>query len=695
MTPTETRLQVWRNGYNPLPLHGKAPCLKDWQHHTSPNQAEIEMWAKLWPDAKNTGILSINVPCLDLDILNPLATQACEEHIRDRFEDRGHVLTRVGKAPKFAVPFRTDQPFSKINLALIAADGIGQKIEFLGNGQQFAAFGDHPETKLPYHWHKGSPLDIARDDLPDIRQDDAMRTVNELGEIVRQFGYQLHSNKPGGGKARTYTPIDELFEAIFNGSSLHDPVTKIAGKMAKDGVARQTCIDVIKGLFDRANQPRYQTRWPECERAINDIYDKEEAKRGNAPVLLDDFYYHSEENRCIFMPTGALWPLGAVNARLPWIGGTKPSSIISNARPVEQATWMPGAPRLIKNKLVHQGGWIDHRNATVFNYYRPPVTILGDPANARLWIDHAHLIYPDEAEHIIKWCAHRVQHPDIKINHALVLGGMQGIGKDTLLYPVMHAVGHWNVQTVAPVTLLEKFNGHLKSVILLVSEARDLGEINRPQFYEHLKQIIAAPPDVLYVNEKNRQQYYIPNLTGVIITTNHKAGGIYLSAEDRRHFVAWSTLEMKDFDAEYFDRVWGYYINGGANDVAAYLAALDLSDFDPKAPPPKTDTFWEIVAAGRHPESADLENAIASLGWPSIVTLSDLTDLTTGLDPEFVLTLKKSRRVLSRWFEDVGYKYVNNKNNKQGLWTLHGRSQAVWGKSSISISDLVKEIRRR
>ena len=37
-----------------------------------------------------------------------------------------------------------------------------------------------------------------------------------------------------------------------------------------------------------------------------------------------------------------------------------------------------------------------------------------------------------------------------KINHALVLGGEQGIGKDTLLEPVKHAVGPWNFDEVSP-----------------------------------------------------------------------------------------------------------------------------------------------------------------------------------------------------------------------------------------------------
>jgi hypothetical protein len=37
-----------------------------------------------------------------------------------------------------------------------------------------------------------------------------------------------------------------------------------------------------------------------------------------------------------------------------------------------------------------------------------------------------------------------------KINHALILGGNQGVGKDTLLEPVKRAVGAWNFLEVSP-----------------------------------------------------------------------------------------------------------------------------------------------------------------------------------------------------------------------------------------------------
>jgi len=165
-------------------------------------------------------------------------------------------------------------------------------------------------------------------------------------------------------------------------------------------------------------------------------------------------------------------------------------------------------------------------------------------------------VFSDDATHIITWLAHRVQQPADKINHALVLGGGQGIGKDTLLEPAKRAVGPWNVSEVSPQHMLGRFNGYLKSVILRVNEARDLGDVNRFQFYDHMKAYIASPPDVLRVDEKNLREYSVPNCCGVVITSNHKADGIYLPADDRRHFVAWSDLTKDDFPQAYWTTLW-------------------------------------------------------------------------------------------------------------------------------------------
>ena len=69
------------------------------------------------------------------------------------------------------------------------------------------------------------------------------------------------------------------------------------------------------------------------------------------------------------------------------------------------------------------------------------VRMLGNAAEAVPWLDHIDKVFgEDDGRHIITWLAQRVQRPAVKINHALVLGGPQGIGKDTLLEPVNGAL---------------------------------------------------------------------------------------------------------------------------------------------------------------------------------------------------------------------------------------------------------------
>jgi hypothetical protein len=120
----------------------------------------------------------------------------------------------------------------------------------------------------------------------------------------------------------------------------------------------------------------------------------------------------------------------------------KANTWLAKHRPVEQITWAPGLPMLIKGRVISDGGWIDRSGSDCFNLYRPPTIQLGDPTKAGPWIGHVQKVFPADAAHIIYYLAQRVQRPEEKINHALVLGVNQGIGKDTILEGVKQASHH-------------------------------------------------------------------------------------------------------------------------------------------------------------------------------------------------------------------------------------------------------------
>jgi hypothetical protein len=270
-------------------------------------------------------------------------------------------------------------------------------------------------------------------------------------------------------------------------------------------------------------------------------------------VSVDDFYAYMPMHAYIFAPSREMWPAASVNSRIPpipmgmkngepqWMSA---SQWLDKHRHVEQMTWAPGMAMIIKDLLIADGGWIEREEVSCFNLYRESNAKMGDKTKVGPWLRHGIKVFGKrDFRHILAWLAHRVQHPSEKINHALVLGGKPGIGKDTLLEPVRYAIGDWNFKEASPIQVMGRFNAFLKSVILRVNEVHDLGEYDRFQFYDHMKVYEASPPNTLCVDEKNLREHYVMNVCGVIITTNHKADGIYLTEDDRRHYVAWSDLD--------------------------------------------------------------------------------------------------------------------------------------------------------
>jgi hypothetical protein len=411
---------------------------------------------------------------------------------------------------------------------------------------------------------------------------------------------------------------------------------------------------------------------------------------------LEDFVAYLPGGTFCYLPTGEHWSATGVNAKVGDVmvnGCTKikAATWLSQNRSADAMAWSPGEPVLIKDRLLVQGGWIEKAGDTTLNNYRP-ATIEPREGDASLWLDHIKAIYPDDWQHIVFWLAHRVQRPGEKVNHALVLGGEPGIGKDSLLEPIKPAVGAWNFCDASPANIMGRFNSHLKSVIVRISEVHDLGDTDRFAFYERTKPVCAAPPDTHRIDEKNMREYQAVNICAVLMTTNYKVGGMYLPPNDRRHYVAWSPKREGSFAPEYFDKLYRWFATGGNEIVAHYLASLDISAFDPKAPPPKTPAFWEMVNASRSPEAAEMDDTLdlistrkpdGTVERPKVVTLAMLSSRATGGLAE-MLRDRKYRSQIAHRMADAGYELVRNPTAKDGLWKINGRRQAIYAIADLT-----------
>ncbi len=106
----------------------------------------------------------------------------------------------------------------------------------------------------------------------------------------------------------------------------------------------------------------------------------------------DEFVAYMPQHSYVYMPSREMRPAASVNARVPSPAKNSEGKPIAASkwldanRPVEQMTWAPGKPKLIRDKLIADGGWIDKPGCTVFNLYRPPAIqpIAGDVTP---WLD--------------------------------------------------------------------------------------------------------------------------------------------------------------------------------------------------------------------------------------------------------------------------------------------------------------------
>jgi Family of unknown function (DUF5906) len=430
-------------------------------------------------------------------------------------------------------------------------------------------------------------------------------------------------------------------------------------------------------------------------------------RSGSTALTLDDLCAFAPSRSCIYLPCKSPWPNASVDERLPPMplldASGNPvlnakgkvvmltaSEWLAKNRSVEAMTWAPGEPEFIRGKLAVDGGWVEKDSATSLNLYRPPPELeLGDPTRATRWVEHWRAIYPDNADHIIAWLACRVQHPKEKINHALVLGGAPKIGKDTLLEAVVRTVGEWNFQNIKLNHLAGKNNSFLKALIVRLNEARDVGEqgtVDRYRLYDHMKDLLAAPPNTIRVNEKYINEYFILNRSAMVITTNYR-DALYLPPDDRRHYVAFSERRGEEFPAAFWNEFWGWYEDGGFAHVAGLLYQHDLSGFDPKPEPPKTDAFRYMVSADLTSEYSDIADTIDRLKdadgqRPDALTIAELIVVAPEL--EWLRTLKM-RRVMRRRLEDNGYAIVVNPDAKtDNMWAIDGKRQAIYARAALN-----------
>ena len=332
-----------------------------------------------------------------------------------------------------------------------------------------------------------------------------------------------------------------------------------------------------------------------------------EPTKTGAEVPKTHLVYLAPENAFLNLITQQCWTAKAVDTRVAPVNvDTKlipASQWIQRNQAATSITCTPALPEgLTPGYDCFRGRKVLSTGGAIFNLYRRTMLKPGDAKLAGPFVEHCILLFnkPGDAEQFLNFMAHRVQHPEEKPRFALLIAGDQGTGKDTAVDFCCLAIGSWNVASVNPGAFDSAFNEFYAATLIRINEVANRQDLNKFAFNERTKVLIAGNPDEAEVNPKYGKKYSVLMHCGVVLTTNSLLG-IYIPPDDRRYDVLLcATLaEMGLTDdttrRAYFENLWGWFLNGGAEHVYAFLLERDLTQFSASQGQRKTEAHKMTV----------------------------------------------------------------------------------------------------
>jgi hypothetical protein len=184
--------RVHANGYLPVPVlrhdapaeivingqrrkqsPGKQPHGRIWSYKEDyvyrATPASIARWRQFpgIADHTNLGIACGVIACVDIDVYDVDLAERVEALARQLLGSTA--LVRVGQWPKRALVYRiAGGPLAKVQTPEFLKGEFKAKVEVLGQGQQFVAFGIHPATRAPYEWAGVTPETLPAAELPTV-----------------------------------------------------------------------------------------------------------------------------------------------------------------------------------------------------------------------------------------------------------------------------------------------------------------------------------------------------------------------------------------------------------------------------------------------------------------------------------------------------------------------------------------------
>ncbi len=615
-------LQLLELGYTPLRLDPdtKAARHGGWQTETPTEESVKRVFARTSNLGVRCGDLHKDNTCLvaiDVDL---------EEHALIRAVERaiGNEDVPVKRGKKGATYFvRIDRETKTGHIQWVRDKKKVAAIDVIAKGAQTVLPPSiHPETKLPYQWIAGKPLwEVDYRSLPVF----GPSLIDEIRGFCKDPEDPIHALN------------DMSWAGVGGGGNTHDTCVRAVSSM----VARKWTDEDIHQRVQRAKKEACEAagmpyNWPESQRVIQEWIDSSRDKKFDktSKVKIDDvplelinrYVYVASIDRMYDMEKGQTVNMNVFNnihARdvpKPWV------SVLMHPdfRIVDKLTYAPGQPRFCKEKSFDSDATMDCLNVFAPSGIEPEE---GDVSPFLQLVED--VFDKDEAaiNHVLSFFAYMVQNPGARINHALVIQGEQGIGKDSIVAAIERVVGIHNCSQVTLQHVESQFNEWLFGRQLIVFQ--EMLATGRRNIYNKLKTYITDP--VHTINTKHVALQRIPNRAVYIFLTNYKHA-LSIDPGDRRMWVWYSKMERKD--KSYYTRYYDWLADKrSAHALLDYLLKFDTSKFYPAAPPPMTDAKRCLVEASASEVEQYLRQATEAGTWPMGCDLVCVPHLHGALRP--------------------------------------------------------------
>ena len=713
-------------GYEIVPIDaGTKRCTRPgWQNFRA-KEEDVQKWLANGSADAGVGIIARNTIAIDVDVVDEGLSKTIAKHIRTTYGAR---MLRVGKYPKYCIPFRVETPFSKISSSKFEdLEGRTHQVEILGDGQYFVALGTHPDTQKEYVWKGAQLLEVEQKNLPTITRDQCL-------EIITYFE-TLASEKPDwtlktrGNIGIVEAPGLESLKAKVDKDlqQLHLILDTLGESVPYDQWIRigQALHHQTDGAFEGLRT------WDEWSSTIND--------------------YNSGECQAKWESFGNFKGVPVTAAYILYLGKVVESE--ANKRVIEKdnhvENWhfvqVEGKARVVRDEM-----WSDDKGVTMYGIddlkkeflNRQTMEMVGDKQKlvnpVDTWLSHSDRLthakglsfYPDDkapadtynlwqgfsypavegpvdrwleyllevvangskehGDYILSWCAHLIQKPTDKPGVALVFRGEKGTGKSFfgetlggLFKPHFIAASKEN-------NVIGRFNKHILHTLLLQAEEAVFAGSKIAEGI--LKDLITNP--YLTIEGKNENAFSARNHTRLIFTSNED--WVVPASKAERRFAVFDVSSAKIQNHEYFDTLRKWYNNGGASHILHYLMNYDIRDFNVRVVPDtdalsaqKLQTFdaleqW-LYYALEEDDLSDQDTGIGNYKFGDVIPKSELYTFYKGSvvsKYESILTPAIFWKRLYQYPGLIDYesrKKVNNKNIRTVRLVGIGAARRIFG----------------